>query len=99
MAQRDITAIHPGEHLAEFWEEFGVSQYRLARAINVPPRRVNEIVHGKRGISADSALRLARYFNTTPEFWMNLQSRYVLESERGRLELALRDIQPLVQVV
>ena len=73
MSQRDFPPIHPGDHLTEFLEEFGISQYRLAKEIDVPPRRVNEIVHGKRSVSADTALRLGRYFNTTPEFWMNLQ--------------------------
>jgi addiction module HigA family antidote len=63
----------------------GLSQYRVAHDISVPPRRINEIVHGKRAISADTALRLARYFKTTERFWMNLQTRYDLEVERDRL--------------
>ncbi|MBF0435257.1 MAG: HigA family addiction module antidote protein [Magnetococcales bacterium] len=88
----DIAPIHPGEHLAEFLEEFQISQYRLAREINVPPRRVNEIIHGKRGISADTALRLGCFFGTTPEFWMNLQSHFTLESERERLASDLSQI-------
>lgn len=71
--------IHPGEHLAEFLEENGITQYRLARDISVPPRRINEIVRGKRAITADTALRLGRYFGTSPEFWMNLQDHYELE--------------------
>ncbi|WP_017941380.1 MULTISPECIES: HigA family addiction module antitoxin [unclassified Thioalkalivibrio] len=70
--------IHPGEHLAEFLEETGISQYRLALDISVPPRRINEIVRGKRAITADTALRLGRYFGTSPEFWMNLQDHYEL---------------------
>ncbi len=82
-----LPPIHPGEVLLEdFLLPLGVSQYRLAKDIAVPPRRVNEIVHGLRGISADTALRLARYFGTSPELWMNLQSRYDLERQRDEAE-------------
>jgi len=78
--------IHPGEVLLEeFLEPLGVTQYRLAKGISVPARRINEIVHGKRAITADTALRLARYFGTTERFWMNLQIRYDLETEKDRL--------------
>jgi addiction module HigA family antidote len=78
--------IHPGEILLEeFLEPLGLSQYRLAKATSVSPRRINEIVHGKRSISADTALRLARYFGTTDRFWLNLQVRYDLELEKDRL--------------
>ena len=78
--------IHPGEILMEeFLEPLGLSQYRLAMDISVPPRRINEIVHGKRAISADTALRLARYFGTTERFWLNLQAHYDLEVQRDRL--------------
>ena len=78
--------MHPGEVLhEEFLKPLGISQYRLARDINVPPRRINEIIHGKRAISADTALRLARYFGTSDRFWLNLQARYDLEVERDRL--------------
>ena len=78
--------IHPGDILLEeFLEPLGLSQYRLAKDISVPPRRINEIVHGKRAASADTALRLARYFGTTDRFWLNLQARYDLELERDRL--------------
>lgn len=81
-----VPPIHPGEILAEeFLEPLGVSQYRLAMELRVPLRRINEIVHGKRRISADTALRLARYFGTSDRFWMNLQNRYDLEIERDRL--------------
>ncbi|MBF0419374.1 MAG: HigA family addiction module antidote protein [Magnetococcales bacterium] len=73
-------------------EAFQISQYRLAKKINVPPRRVSEIIHGKRGISADTALRLGCFFGTTPEFWMNLQSHFTLESERERLASDLSQI-------
>lgn len=79
--------IHPGQHLAEFLAEYGISQYRAARDMDVPPRRINEIVHGKRRVSADTALRLARYFRTTARFWMNLQAQYDLacaEKVHGR---------------
>lgn len=78
--------IHPGEILQEeFLVPMGISQYRLSRDISVPPRRINEIVHGKRSISADTALRLSRYFEMSERFWMNLQSRYDLEVEKDRL--------------
>jgi addiction module HigA family antidote len=78
--------IHPGRVLQkDFLEGLGVTQYRLAIDIEVPPRRINEIVHGVRGISPDTALRLARYFRTTPQFWMNLQMRYDIHSEEERL--------------
>jgi len=86
MAKR-ITHIHPGEHLAEILEEFGISQYRLAKDIHVPARRINEIVHGKRAITADAAMRLARYFNTAAMSWINLQSNFDPEITR----LALGD--------
>jgi antitoxin HigA-1 len=88
--------IHPGEVLlTEFLEPLGVTQHRLAVAVGVPPRRINEIVHGKRGISADTALRLSRFFGTTDRFWLNMQSRYALEVERDRLADALDRIEPL----
>ncbi len=78
--------IHPGEVLLEdFLVPFGISQYRLAMDISVPPRRINEIVRGQRGLTADTALRLARYFRTTEMFWLNLQNRYEIEIERDRL--------------
>jgi addiction module HigA family antidote len=88
--------VHPGEILlSEFLEPFGVSQYQLAKAVDVPARRINEIVHGQRRISADTALRLSRYFGTSERFWINLQSRYDLENEKDRLGKLLDDIQPL----
>ncbi len=77
--------VRPGEILKEeFLGPMDISQYRLATDIGVPPRRINEIVHGKRGITADTALRLGIYFGVSPEFWMNLQGRYDLEVERNR---------------
>jgi len=83
---RKLSAIHPGEILLEeFLNPLGVSQYQLAKDISVPPRRINEIVHGQRSITADTALRLARYFGTSERFWLNLQSRYDLEVEKERL--------------
>ncbi len=86
MAQDKIPPIHPGEILLEeFLQPLNLSQYRLAKDISVPPRRINEIVHGKRAITADTALRLARYFETTDRFWINLQTRYDLEIEKDRL--------------
>ena len=80
MGKRDILPIHPGEILLEeFLKPMEISQYRLAKDISVDPRRVNEIVHGQRAISADTALRFGRYFGTSPQFWLNLQSHYDLE--------------------
>ena len=92
MGTPDMTPIHPGEILLlEFLEPLGISQYRLAKSISVPPRRINEIVHGKRSISADTALRLARFFGTSDRFWLNLQVRYDLEVEKERLGGKLDD--------
>jgi antitoxin HigA-1 len=86
-------SIHPGGILKkDFLDGLGVSQYRLALDIGVPPRRINEIVHGRRGISADTALRLARYFRTTPQFWMNLQVRFDLQVEEDRVGERIRRI-------
>ncbi|MDO8473036.1 MAG: HigA family addiction module antitoxin [Dehalococcoidia bacterium] len=90
MAERCVLPIHPGEILVEeFLKPLRVSQYRLAKDINVDPRRINEIVLGKRAISADTALRLSRYFGTTERFWMNLQGRYDLEAQREILVTGL----------
>ena len=86
MTARKLAPIHPGEILLhDFLEPLGVSQYRLAHDISVPPRRINEIVHGKRAITADTALRLARYFGTSERFWLNLQARHDLEVQRDLL--------------
>lgn len=86
MTPKKLTPVHPGEILLEeFLEPMGITQYRLAKDISVPPRRINEIVHGLRGITADTALRLARYFGTSERFWLNLQTRYDLEIEKDRL--------------
>lgn len=86
MPTRKLAPIHPGEVLLEdFLGPLGISQYRLAHALSVPPRRINEIVHGTRAVTADTALRLARYFGTTERFWLNLQARFDLEKQRDRL--------------
>ena len=86
MRDKKISPIHPGEVLMEdFLLPLGISQYRLAKDISVPPRRINEIVHGKRAISADTALRLSRYFKLSERFWLNLQARFDLETEKDRL--------------
>mgnify|MGYP000491207015 CR=1 FL=1 len=86
MTPKKLPPVHPGEILlAEFLEPIGITQYRLAKDISVPPRRINEIVHGLRGITADTALRLARYFGSSERFWLNLQTRYDLEVEKDRL--------------
>ncbi len=86
MGRRKERPIHPGEILLEeFLDPLAISQYRLAKDISVPPRRINEIVHGKRSITADTGLRLARYFGTSERFWLNLQTRYDLEVEKDRL--------------
>jgi antitoxin HigA-1 len=82
-----LPPIHPGEILLEeFLQPMGISQYRLAHDIGVPPRRINEIVQGKRGVSANTALRLSRYFGLSDRFWLNLQTRYDLETEKDRLK-------------
>lgn len=93
---KKLAPIHPGEVLMEdFIEGFGITQQRLAVSIGVPPRRINEIVHGDRAITADTALRLARYFGTSAEFWLNLQSQYDLDKAEDRLDKTLAKITPL----
>jgi addiction module HigA family antidote len=83
---KKFVPVHPGEILLEeFLQPMNISQYRLAKDINVHPRRINEIIHGKRSISADTALRLSRYFGLSERFWLNLQSRYDLEIEKDKL--------------
>lgn len=92
MAPATLAPVHPGEVLfEEFLEPMGISQYRLAKDISVPPRRINEIVHGKRSVTADTALRLARYFGTSDRFWLNLQTGYDLDVERDKLGKRLED--------
>jgi addiction module HigA family antidote len=92
MENKKLSPIHPGEILKEeFLEPMGISQYRLAKDISVPPRRINEIVHGKRAITADTALRLGRFFNMSPQFWLNLQTRYDLEVTEDQLDNRLEN--------
>ena len=87
MKNNKLPPIHPGKILREeFLEPMGISQYRLAKDISVPPRRINEIVHGKRSITADTALRLGRFFGMSAQFWLNLQTRYDLEVTEDLLE-------------
>ena len=88
------TPIHPGEHLQEILDELGISQYRLAKAVGVAPIRINEIVHRRRSITADTALRLGRALGMTPEFWLNLQRMYDLELARASFDGD--SIEPLV---
>ena len=86
MPQNKLPPVHPGEILQEeYLKPLGMSQYRLAKSLSVPPRRINEIVLGKRAITADTALRLGRFFGTSDKFWMNLQMRYDLEIAKDRL--------------
>ena len=86
MVTKKLPPVHPGEILLEeYLNPIGISQYRLAKELNVPARRINEIVHGTRAISADPALRLARFFGTSEMFWLNLQTRYDMEVEKDKL--------------
>ena len=97
MSTRRLAPIHPGEVLMEdFLKPFELTQYRLAKSLSVPARRINEIVLGKRAITADTALRLARFFGTSERFWLNLQTTYELELERDRLKDRLtKEVQTL----
>ena len=96
MSKRDFPPTHPGEMLLEeFLKPMKISQYQLAKALGVPPRRINEIVHGKRSVSADTALRLGRFFGMEAQFWLNLQTRYDLETTREVLADRLeREVRP-----
>jgi len=88
--RKRLAAVHPGEILSEeFMKPRAITQYRVAKDIHVSPRRINEIVHGTRAVSADTALRLGRYFGVAPQFWLNLQSHYDLAVEGDRLKLRL----------
>ncbi|MCG7276987.1 HigA family addiction module antitoxin [Corynebacterium singulare] len=96
MSTKLYPPIHPGEVLNEdFIKAFGITQHKLAMAIGVPPRRINEIVHGKRGITADTALRLGKYFGVEPQFWLNLQGRYELEVAEDSIAEEVNRIEPL----
>lgn len=101
MFKKNIQSIHPGEILKEeFLKPLKLSEYRLAKDINVPPIRINEIVHGSRAITADTALRLGRYFSTSAQFWINLQAHYELEVQSellaDRLKSEVRVLQPMM---
>ena len=92
----DIPPIHPGEHLAEYLDEYGLSQYRLAQSIHVSARRINEIVHGKRRITADTALRLGRFFGVGAQFWLNLQTGYDLDVAQQEIGTEIEsEIEPM----
>lgn len=97
MSRKKLAPVHPGEILAEeFLKPLSLTEYRLAKGLRVPARRINEIVHGKRAISADTALRLGRFFRNSPRFWLNLQSAYDLEIEADRLgDKLVRDVEVL----
>ena len=97
MAKRKFAPVHPGVVLAEdFLKAMGITQYRLAKGIGVPPRRINEIVQGKRGVTADTALRLGKFFGMEAQFWMNLQSHYDLEVAKDALASKLdREVEVL----
>ena len=91
MSARKLPPIHPGEILLEeFLKPMDISQYRLAKAVSVPARRINEIVHGKRSVTADTALRLSMFFGMSDRFWLNLQTKYDLEIEKDRLGSRLK---------
>jgi addiction module HigA family antidote len=99
MAKTRIAPVHPGVYLKEILEELGLSQYRLAHDIAVPAMRISHIVHGKRPVTAELALRLGRYFGQSPRYWLNLQSRYdmdVTEEELG--ERVTKEVRPFKAV-
>ena len=96
MSYNTIDPIHPGEHLAEFLDDLGISQYRLAKTIGVPPRRINEIVHGRRSVTADTALRIGQALGMTPEFWLNLQSSRMYDLDVARNSIEVGKIERLV---
>lgn len=99
MAARKMAPVHPGEVLQEeFLTPMDLSQNALGRALSVPPRRINEIIHGTRRVTADTALRLARFFGTSPDFWLGLQMDYDLDLESDRLaERLIREVRPYVK--
>src|SRR3954453_21042607 len=97
--RQPLAPVHPGEILAEeFMQPLGVTQYRLAKETEVPPRRINEIVQGHRAVTADTALRLAKFFGTSEMFWLNLQARYDLDVQRARLGSRLASVRSLMQL-
>jgi addiction module HigA family antidote len=87
---RRLPPVHPGEHVKEFMDDFGLTMNQLAKALHVPPNRITAIVKGTRGITAETAMRLARYFGTSVQMWMNLQARYEMETARDAFEAAIR---------
>jgi len=97
MPRKKLAPVHPGEILVEeFLKPLALTEYRLAKGLRVPARRINEIVHGKRAITADTALRLGRFFRNSPRFWLNLQTGFDLENEAARLGAKLtRDVEIL----
>jgi addiction module HigA family antidote len=96
--RQSLAPVHPGEILAEeFMQPLGVSQYRLAKETDVPPRRINEIVQGRRAVTADTALRLAKFFGTSEMFWLNLQARYDLDVQRAKIGTRLESLGSLAQ--
>lgn len=99
MTTKKMAPVHPGEILdVEFLQPMGITQYRLAKSISVSPRRINEIIKGSRSVTANTALRLARFFGTSDRFWLNLQSSFDLETERDRLGNTLDDeVQAITQ--
>ncbi|KAB2836087.1 MAG: HigA family addiction module antidote protein [Candidatus Brocadia sp.] len=99
MAKHHIAPVHPGEYLKELLDELKISQYRLARDLGVPAMRINHVVHGKRPITAELALRLGRYFGQNPRYWINLQSRYDMDIAEDLLsEQVAREVRPLTAV-
>ena len=92
---KKLPPIHPGEHLKEFVDDFGLTTNQLAKALHVSPNRIAAIVHGECGITGETALRLSRYFGTTPEFWLNLQKQYELQVALDEFEARIRkEVQP-----
>lgn len=99
MAKVQIAPVHPGVYLKELLEEIGLSQYRLAHDIGVPAMRISHVVHGKRPVTAELALRLGRYFGQSPRYWLNLQSRYDMDVAEDALgERVVREVQPFKAV-
>jgi addiction module HigA family antidote len=94
-----VSPIHPGEHVKEFMDDFGLTMNQLAKALHVPPNRITAIVKGTRGITAETAMRLARYFGTSVQMWMNLQARYEMEVARDAFDAAIRkEVKPRASV-
>lgn len=99
MSQSSLAAVHPGEILLEeFMKPLGVTQYRLAKETDVPARRINEIVQGQRSVTADTALRLAKFFGTSEMFWLNLQAHYDLQIQKSKMGSRLSSLRPLTEL-